>query len=126
MGKSGEEQLLSLFRTLSATDRAAVLSFADFLASRSGGQPASTAPLHQSVAVPEPEPIPRPEGEKVVAAVKRLSRTYPMLDKNAMLGVTSDLMMQHVLQGREAKEVIDELEQAFRDEYDRLRQERGQ
>ena len=75
--------------------------------------------------MPEPESIPRPAEEKVVAAIKRLSRTYPMLDKNAMLGATSDLMMQHVLQGRDAKEVIDELEQVFRDEYDKLVQERG-
>ncbi len=126
MGDGGEARLLSLFRTLSAGDQSTLLDFAAFLASRGSGAAAQppAAPARPAP-VPEPEAIPRPAEEKVVAAIKRLSRTYPMLDKNAMLGATSDLMMQHVLQGRDAKEVIDELEQVFRDEYDKLVQERG-
>ena len=125
MGNGAEDRLLSLFRTLSASDQSTLLDFAAFLASRGGATAPPPAAPARPAPVPEPENIPRPAEEKVVAAIKRLSRTYPMLDKNAMLGATSDLMMQHVLQGRDAKEVIDELEQVFRDEYDKLVQERG-
>jgi hypothetical protein len=54
----------------------------------------------------------------VVAAIKRLSQTYFMLDKTRMLGHTSGLMTQHIMAGREAREVIDELEAIFRREYE--------
>ena len=60
--------------------------------------------------------------ERVVAAVKRLSKTYFMLDKSKMLGATSDLVTQHIMQGREASDVIDELEQVFIDQYQRLKE----
>ena len=58
--------------------------------------------------------------ESVVQAVKRLSETYPMLDKGKMLGETADLVAQHIVQGRDAAEVIDELERVFRRFYDEL------
>ena len=108
---------------LSSQDQAAVGSFAEFLLSRSGGavavsEPATVAPPQ----VPDIEPVPRPEDEKVVAAVKRLSRTYYMLDKKKMLGVTSDLVTQHIIQGRDAGEVIDDLERVFDDHYQQLKQ----
>lgn len=124
MGDTLEEQLLALFQSLSPTDQAALLSFAGYLASRSGAQAVPETPPPSATPVPEPEPIPRPDDEKVVAAIKRLSRSYPMLDKSKMLGVTSDLMTQHILQGRDAGAVIDELERLFREEYDRLKQAR--
>ena len=72
--------------------------------------------------IPEPEVIPRPQDEKVVAAVKRLSKTYFMLDKKKMLGVTSDLVTQHLLHGRDALEVIDELERVFEENYLQMKQ----
>ena len=71
----------------------------------------------------KPEAIARPEGEKVVAAVKRLSKTYYMLDKKQMLGATSDLVTQHLLQGRDAVDVIDELESLFAQHYRKLKGE---
>ena len=61
----------------------------------------------------------------MVAAVKRLSRTYYMLDKKKMLGVTSDLVTQHLLQGRDSSDVIDELEAIFEQQYRQLRGDRG-
>jgi hypothetical protein len=42
-----------------------------------------------------------------------------------MLGATSDLVTQHVVQGREAAEVIDELETLFADHYRALQQDKG-
>ncbi|EHQ51052.1 hypothetical protein ECTPHS_00085 [Ectothiorhodospira sp. PHS-1] len=108
---SPERRLRSLYRGLSAADRETLLAFAEFLAGRAAAAPTS---------VPAPEPIPRPEEESVIRAMKRLSATYPMLDKACLLNETSQLMTQHVMQGRAAVEVIDELEAVFARHYQRL------
>lgn len=118
-----EEHLLNLFRDLPAADQASLLAFAEFLRSRAGVVPqARVAPVAPEP-VPEPVAIPRPEDESVVRAVKRLAKTYPMLDKSKMLNDTSALVMQHVIQGRDAIEVIDELEIVFQRHYARLKAE---
>lgn len=118
-----QEKILDVFGKLSAADRDAVTSFAEFLLSRSGSRvTASSRVPAVSAAIPEPEPLPRPAEERVVAAVKRLSKTYFMLDKSKMLGATSDLVTQHIMQGREAAEIIDELEQVFTDQYQQLKE----
>lgn len=106
-----EKQLLACLRALPEEAAQQLLDFAEFLRER-----------HQSnVVVPtEPLSIPRPEQESVVAAVKRLAATYPMLDKDKLLNETSALVMQHMLQGRDPVAVIDELEQVFRNHYDAL------
>ncbi|WP_019571184.1 hypothetical protein [Thioalkalivibrio sp. ALMg3] len=96
---------------LSTEDQASLLKFARFL------EQESPAPAPEPV--PEPEPIPRPESESVIKAMRRLSATYPMLDRSKLLNETSALMGQHVMQGRPAVEVIDELEGVFRAHYEK-------
>lgn len=105
-----ERQLLKLFRALRTEDRAAVLAFSRFLAAEAAAVPAA--------APEEPRHEPRPEEETVVAAIKRLRRVYPMLDPGKMLHETSSLMAAHVLQGRNAEAVIDELERLFVASYE--------
>ncbi|MEJ5211976.1 MAG: hypothetical protein WHV61_11195 [Burkholderiales bacterium] len=105
-----DRQLLRLFRALPEQDRATLLAFAEFLAART---PRPAPPR-------EPLAIPRPAGEKVVQAIRRLRETYPMLDHGKMLNEVSQLMTQHVVHGRPAAEVIDELELLFRAHYERL------
>jgi hypothetical protein len=61
----------------------------------------------------EPRAVSRPTKESVVGAIKRLSHSYHMLDRGAMLHETSTLMAAQVLHGRPAPEVIDELEDLF-------------
>jgi hypothetical protein len=56
----------------------------------------------------------------VVAAMKRLRETYHMLDHSKMLHEASGLMAQHLVQGRPAPEVIDELEQMFLRYFEKL------
>lgn len=112
-----EKRLLELFRSLSDADQKALLLFAEFVASR------AEVPVpepEQAATVPPPLHIPRPENESVIAAVKRLSKTYPMVEKEQLLHETSNLVSTHVLQGRPAPEVIDELERIFRDRYQQL------
>jgi hypothetical protein len=65
----------------------------------------------------KPESIERPGQETVIAAIKRLKKTYYMLDTDSMLSQTSALMGQHILKGREASDVIDELQSIFQTQY---------
>lgn len=114
-----EQQLTEIFRRLEAVDQAALLSFAQFLGYRSRAATALSA--GQEREIPEPVLAERPAKESVVAAIKRLSRSYPMLDKKEMLSATSELVLQHVVQRRDATEVIDELEAIFRERYRQLK-----
>lgn len=107
-----EKQLLAIVRELSEADAGNVLAFAEFLQTRGASVPAE---------IPPPESIARPPQESVVKAVKRLAATYPMVDRGKMLNETSVLMSQHVMQGRDAVEVIDELEILFRRHYEKLK-----
>ena len=113
-GCADERRLTSLFRELSAADRATLLAFADFLAQRA---PSET----DGAAAREPHPLVRPASESVVGAIKRLSHTYDMLDHGQLLNETTSLMSAHVLQGRAAIEVIDELEALFHRHYQSYR-----
>ena len=110
-----EKRLLRLFRALEAQEQDTLLAFAEFLNASRGPQ----APTE----LPKPELIPRPDKESVVAAIRRLSKSYPMLDKSRMLNDTSNLMTQHVMQGRPAEEVVDQLEEVFRRHYAQFERE---
>ena len=116
-----ERQLLQHYRSLSESDRHALLRFARFLAD----QPLSMDPKADrgKEPVPEPRSEPAPEGESVIAAIRRLSRIYFMIDKDEMLHETTELMTQHVMQGRPAGEVIAALETLFSDHYRSLAEE---
>ena len=120
MTTTEEARLLELFATLAPSERDNLLAFAEFLQSR--GLPISnvgslTVPPKKKVERPKPLDIPRPEKEAVVAALKRLTATYPMLDKSKLLTDTSGLVTQHIMQGRPQVEVIDELEVIFTRHY---------
>ena len=115
-----QQKLLRLFRQLTETDRSAVLNFAAFLAERSTGD--ENAP-DEDVVSATPQAIPRPEQETVIAAMRRLTATYPMVEKDELLHEASSLMSAHVMQGKAAVEVIDELEIVFRRHFERVNSE---
>ena len=108
---STSKALLACWNRLDDPGREMLVAFAEFLVLRQGER---TRP------VPEPVLEPRPESESVVAALKRLSRSYHMVERSKMLTETSALMSQHVMEGRAAHEVIDELELVFRRHYREL------
>jgi hypothetical protein len=118
-----EQRLLGLLHQLGSTDQASLLAFAEFLCSRHPAVAASSPPPQ---ATPEPEPVERPPVESVVAGLKRLARTYPMLDKSEMLSATSDLVATHIMKGTEPATVIDQLEGIFREHYEQLRSAAGE
>lgn len=107
-----ERRLLHLFRALSEGKRAGLLDYAEFLLARA---PTEAAPVSQM-----PQDIARPAQESVVKAIKRLRATYPMLDRAKLIHETSALMSQHLMQGRAASEVINDLEALFQTHYQSL------
>jgi hypothetical protein len=113
-----EKALRQMLAQMSETDRRTLLDFGLFLVERS-----STRHEVADSALPEPDPVEPAPGETVVAALKRLSKTYHMVDKAKVLNESSVLMAQHVMQGRGAEEVIAELEALFESHYRRLRED---
>ena len=108
-----QKRLIKVFAALNDQDQAALLAFAEFLKARAAeAEPEAAGPP------PEPKSIPRPRKESVVGAIKRLSETYYMLDRVTLLNETSSLMTSHVMQGREAARVIDDLETMFARQFE--------
>lgn len=107
-----ERRLLAVYQRLPDPARAQLLEFAEFLVARHGAR-----------TVCAPRAIPRPDEETVIAAVKRLSVTYPMVERDKVLYETSALVSAHLLQGRPTEEVIDALERLFQRHYERLNSE---
>ncbi len=105
-----ERRLLRLYRALGPSRREGLLDYGEFLLGRTVPEVAETPS--------EPLVIPRPDQESVVKAIKRLRATYPMLDRGKILHETSALMTQHLVHGKPAPEVIDELEALFRRQFE--------
>ncbi len=105
---SKSERLRIIFKKLSSEQQQTLLEFSEFLLSRTVKKTLEKAKI-----------ILRPPDESVIAAIKRLSKSYPMLDKAVMLDKISSLMTEHIMQGRDKIEIINELETIFLDYYDK-------
>ena len=116
MASDQADELQRLFARLDDEGRRSLLDFAAFLVERHGVSEAAPT------AIPEPNLVPRPDNESVVKAIKRLSTSYFMVDRARILNKTSALMAEHVMQGRAAAEVIDDLEALFEREYLKLKE----
>ncbi|SRR5690606_3634813 len=100
MDPKQEKELLGLFRRLSAEQRAALVE-----------------KLREAVPK-EPDPgRARVGDESVVAALRRLCRRYPALDRRRLIAASADLLAAHMLHDRPAAEVITELEALFLAHY---------
>ncbi len=98
---------------MSEQDQGSLVSYAEFLVSRETSLGTSLAEIT------EPLNIPRPEKESVIKAIKRLSATYPMLDKSVLLNEISNHMTRHIIHGISANEVIDNLEAEFLNQFEK-------
>ena len=110
-----QRELLQHYRQLDEQDRDTLRAFAEFLAGRAG-ESAAAEPVNA-----DPKPIPRPDEESVVAAIRRLSESYFMLDRSELLDQTSELMTAHIIHGRASGDVVDELEALFAQRYAQYR-----
>lgn len=112
--KAEEERLLAYFRELPAQHKTTLLEFAEFLHARAGAADGGSG-------VPaKPRRIKAAQGETVAMAVRRLTRSYPMLDRRKLMNETSRCMAEHALEGRPAAEVIAKLELVFARHYSRM------
>ncbi len=109
--KNRNRELDGLMSQLSGEHQQAVVDYATFLVQQYNFQPPVEAGL-------KPEDITRPEQESVIAAIKRLKRTFYMLDTDLLLDETSCLMGQHILRGRKTSIVINELQSLFQAKYE--------
>lgn len=114
MSASEEKKLRTMYRMLDSEQRKMLMQFAEFLVSRI---------REQEPVLQQPDIIPRPETESVIGGIKRLSASYPMLDKAPILNKTSSLMTQHMMEGRPASEIIDELEVIFIEAWQTMQDE---
>jgi len=108
------KEMTSLLKQLPDDDLEHLLAFTRYLH--------SCVPIDTGIV--EPSVIERPDKESVVGAIKRLSNTYPMLNKSKMLDQTSMLMTQHLTLGRNIVEVVDDLENVFSQHYADYQQEK--
>ncbi len=116
-----KKYLQKMFESLNPAGKSMLLDFAEFLSEKyTNNQQEDGADVHADPPLPaEPLKIHRPEKESVVKAIKRLSKTYPMIEKSNMLTATSTLMTEHLMKGQEATTIIDQLEELFKSEYEK-------
>jgi gamma-glutamyltranspeptidase len=110
------KKIMALFAGLGAGERATLIAFAEFLCERQGAE----RDMDRAV---EPLWIERPESETVPEALKRLHKTYAMLEASDLLTEAAELMTQHVMQGRAATDVIDDLQALFERHYQLFKSE---
>ena len=107
-----EQALLEAFRQMTPTARCTLVDFADYLSRR---HPVAAPPVSE-----QPLKVRRPVEESGIAAIRRLGKTYPMLDSDTVFSAATALMTRHVMGQQAAVEVIDELEAMFKARYDDL------
>ena len=112
--KPAEKKLLEFYSQLTPEKRTTLLEFAEFLSKKGDSDYSSVEKI------PEPVLRERPDEESVVGAIKRLTASYPMLDRDKLFNDTSNLMTRNVMKGEEANLIIDELEQLFQRFYQQL------
>lgn len=108
------KSLIEIFETLDAERQASLYDFAEFLQSK------GDLVVKE---VGDPVEIARPDKETVVGAIKRLKETYPMIESMKVFSSASELMTDHMVKGRDAVEVIDEMEKIFEDFYSKMLEE---
>lgn len=106
--------LADLFNRLDQDQQQSLFDYAEFLQSKAGAAKQELS---------EPVDIPRDDDETVVGAIKRMKQSYPMIDSMAVFAVASNLMTDHMINGRDAEEVINEIETLFEETYQKLLKE---
>jgi methylthioribose-1-phosphate isomerase len=115
-------QIAGLFQKLSSESQQTLLDFAEFLLHRETQNTESNDAGDEPRQKHEPLHQPRPQNENIINAIKRMRATYFMLNTDELLNETSSLMTQHIVHGRAANDVINELETLFESHYQKYLQ----
>jgi hypothetical protein len=94
-------RLVAVLDQLDETGRRTLVEYAEFLVSR------------REVQAITPSVAARPTGETVLQAIKRLNGGYPGLRRAALMQPVGELLSQHMVDGRAAEAVIDDLEALY-------------
>lgn len=105
-----ERRLLKQFNSLPPAVQDGLLDYLDYLHGKHRQEQIGEGSRRVAIA--------RPPQETVVGAMQRLRNTYPGLDMDSILHRASALMSEHVVGGRSASDVIDDLEELFRRKHE--------
>ncbi len=108
------KKLTELFARLPESAQATLMDFALFLTEKNKAK---------YTEFPTPEITTRAAGESVIAAIKRLKKSYHMLNMDSLIDETSSYMTQYMVQGRDITDVIDDLEASFAKHYAKQKEE---
>lgn len=116
--KRGREErvLYKIYKNLDSNNQQTLITFANFLAEQQSQEKSNTLAVNTTQNV-QPLGLPRPQQESVIKGIRRLTKNYPMLDTDSMFDNISQLMTAHIMEGRSAKNVIDDLETLFAQQY---------
>ena len=114
-----ERQLCKLYKNLNDNNREALMSFAEFLNSKT----LDLNPKETEAVLQVPLPFEVDENESVVKGIKRLKSSYFMIENEDLLHEVSAFMTQHVMQGVSAVEIMPEIEKVFKKFYEQYKQD---
>ncbi|MBF0096359.1 MAG: Crp/Fnr family transcriptional regulator [Magnetococcales bacterium] len=113
-------RLLAAWQKLTEEDQRTVRLFAEFLLQQNGAD-TTTSKINL-----EPVPIAKPAEESAVLAMKRLKKSYPMIEADfSLLESASQLLLKRIM-GTPDAEVVAELEALFANRYQVWRDTREQ
>lgn len=113
IGDNIREKVLQIIERLPPEVQRSALDYLEHLAEKYGSNEEESLKSQMQT----PKDIARPREESVVAAIKRLKSTYPMLDSQTLMNPVSTLMTNHLMKGEAAEGVIDQLELLFEERY---------
>ena len=123
-----EKRVLAALERLSEEQQRQLVDYAEFLVGRAGGDPLAEVSggdaggadrPDEETAPRDPVPVEAEADEGPVKAIKRLRRTYPMLEAKDLLDETTTIMSKRYLQDKPEDQVIEELEEVFERHYRR-------
>ena len=80
--------------------------------------------LIQKKPVIKPVSIKKPKEETPTQCIQRLKKTYPMLSSREMLGPTTQIMAEHMMEGVDKQKAIEKLEILFKKKYESLKKQK--
>nr|CRH04488.1 conserved protein of unknown function [Candidatus Magnetococcus massalia] len=112
-------EVVALWKKLDGERQKMLLSYGEFLLSQQAEGASETSSGAQQVAASPQQPLKleKPENESAVLALKRLKRSYPMIEADmGLLDDASKLVMERVMGGQDA-EIIPRMEALFAARY---------